>query len=79
MDLPSSPWPLPNWALQKESAAAVNSALMIDPGYDDHLAADLKARNVDPDLIPTVVDGLHKGCIKCAPSCFNVDTIDRRV
>jgi len=46
--------------LQREADAAVKVILMIDPGYGDHLIADLKSHNVHPDLIEKCVDGLRK-------------------
>jgi adenylate cyclase len=46
--------------LQTEADAAVKAILKIDSGYGDHVVADLKVRNLHPDLIRTLVDGLLK-------------------
>lgn len=46
--------------LQGEADAAVNAILMIDSGYGDHVVADLKVRNLHPDLIRILIDGLRK-------------------
>jgi TolB-like protein len=46
--------------LLKEAADAVKAILAIDPRYGDHLVADLKARNLRPDLVRLVVDGMRK-------------------
>jgi TolB-like protein len=42
----------------QEAAGEVARILAIDPAYGSHVIADLKERNVDPDLIQAVVDGL---------------------
>ena len=39
--------------------AAVSRILSIDPMYSDHLVTDLTARNVHPELIDKVVEGLR--------------------
>lgn len=44
----------------KEAAAEVKEILKIDPAYGANVVADLKKRNVYPDLIRIVVDGLRK-------------------
>jgi adenylate cyclase len=43
-----------------EADAEVDQILAIDPAYGDHVIADLQKRNVHPDLIRAVVDGLRK-------------------
>ncbi len=45
---------------RQEAEAAVQSILGIAPGYGDRVAGDLKARNLHPQLIAAVVDGLRK-------------------
>jgi tetratricopeptide (TPR) repeat protein len=45
---------------QQEAASALKELLAIDPQYGDHVFADLEKRNVHPDLIRAVVDGLRK-------------------
>ncbi len=45
---------------QQEAAAALKPILAIDPQYGDHVLTDLEKRNVHPDLIRAVVDGLRK-------------------
>jgi adenylate cyclase len=44
----------------EEADAEVGQILAIDPAYGDHVIADLQKRNVHPDLIRAVVDGLKK-------------------
>jgi adenylate cyclase len=44
----------------EDASAAISKILAIDPAYGDHLIADLKKRNVHPDLARAVVDGLRK-------------------
>jgi adenylate cyclase len=46
--------------LQREAGVAVKSILMIDPHYGDHVVSDLSSRNLHPDLVRTVVEGLRK-------------------
>jgi adenylate cyclase len=46
--------------LQQEADAAVKAILTIDPAYGNRVVADLRARNLHPDLIRIVVDGLRK-------------------
>jgi TolB-like protein len=43
-----------------EADAAVKKILAIDPRYGDHVRTDLEKRNLHPDLIQAVVDGLRK-------------------
>ena len=45
---------------RQEADAAVNAILALDPGYGDHVVADLRARNLHPDLIRIVVEALHE-------------------
>ncbi len=45
---------------RQEAEAAVQSILRIAPGYGDHVADDLKARNLHPEVIAALVDGLRK-------------------
>lgn len=46
--------------LAREAAAAVRRVLEIDPAYADHIVEDLAKRNIHPDLIPIIVDGLRE-------------------
>ena len=46
--------------LSEEAAAALDKILAIDPQYGDRVFTDLEKRNLHPDLIRTVVDGLRK-------------------
>jgi TolB-like protein len=46
--------------LTREAEVAVGRILMIDPAYGEHVVEDLEKRNIHPDLIPVVVEGLHK-------------------
>ncbi len=43
-----------------EADAAVQAIRAIDPAYGDHLVEDLTGRNVHPDIIAAMVDGLRK-------------------
>jgi tetratricopeptide (TPR) repeat protein len=43
----------------EEAAAEVARILAIDPAYGNHVSEDLKKRNVHPDVIQAVVDGLR--------------------
>jgi adenylate cyclase len=45
---------------RQEAEAAVQSILRIAPGYGDRVIADLKARNVHPEMIAALVDGLRQ-------------------
>jgi adenylate cyclase len=45
---------------QQEARAAVRAILSIDPSYCDHAVQDLKKRNVGPELLSLVLDGLKK-------------------
>lgn len=45
--------------LTREAEAAVNRILAIVPDYGDRVVADLEMRNLHPDLIDIVVDGLR--------------------
>lgn len=49
--------------LRAESDSAVTAILAIDPRYGDHVAADLAARNLHPDLIAMMINGLHKAAL----------------
>jgi adenylate cyclase len=42
-----------------EADAAIQSILRIDPAYGDRVVEDLKARNLHPDIIAAMVDGLR--------------------
>jgi tetratricopeptide (TPR) repeat protein len=42
-----------------EAAAAVDRILAIDPTYGDHVHQDLAKRNLHPELIEAVADGLR--------------------
>jgi len=44
----------------EEAAAAIRLLLKADPDYGDRVVADLQARNVAPDIIRALVDGLLK-------------------
>lgn len=46
--------------LDREARAAVDRILAIDPAYADHVVEDLAKRNIHPDLISVVVNGLRK-------------------
>ena len=48
----------------EEADAEVGQILAIAPAYGDHVIADLQKRNVHPDLIRAVVDGLKKAGLK---------------
>jgi adenylate cyclase len=45
---------------RRETDAAVRAMLAIDPNCGDHVVADLSGRNLHPDLIRIVVDGLRE-------------------
>jgi adenylate cyclase len=49
--------------LRGECDAAVAAILGIDPHYGDHVAADLAARNVHPDLIAVIINALRKAAL----------------
>lgn len=44
----------------KGADAEVKEILKIDPAYGDNVVAELKKRNVHPDIIRAIVTGLHK-------------------
>lgn len=44
----------------EEAAAAIKLLLKADPTYGDRVVADLQARNVAPEIIQALVDGLRK-------------------
>ncbi|WP_186002827.1 tetratricopeptide repeat protein, partial [Mycobacterium sp. KBS0706] len=44
----------------EEAAAAIRLLLKADPGYGDRAVADLQARNVAPEIIRALVEGLRK-------------------
>lgn len=46
--------------LMREAEAAVGRILTIDPAYGEHVVEDLAKRNIHPELIPIVVEGLRK-------------------
>jgi tetratricopeptide (TPR) repeat protein len=46
--------------LAAEAGAAVRAILRIDPAYGDHVVADLAGRNVHPEIIAAMVEGLRK-------------------
>jgi TolB-like protein/Tfp pilus assembly protein PilF len=48
----------------EQADAAVREILKIDPQYGEHVIADLKGRNIHPDIIRAVVDGLLKAGLK---------------
>jgi adenylate cyclase len=48
----------------EEAQEAVDEMLAIDPAYGEHVVADLHKRNVHPDLIKVVVDGLERAGLK---------------
>jgi TolB-like protein len=52
----------------EEADAEVDQILAIDPAYGDHVIADLQKRNVHPDLIRAVVDGLKKAGLEAGGS-----------
>ncbi|WP_342237676.1 tetratricopeptide repeat protein [Inquilinus sp. OTU3971] len=43
-----------------EATAAIKLLLKIDPGYGEYVVADLQARNVAPEIIRALVEGLRK-------------------
>ncbi|PWS35203.1 hypothetical protein DFH01_23145 [Falsiroseomonas bella] len=45
--------------LAAEASAAVQAILRIDPAYGDHALADLRSRNVHPEIIAAMVEGLR--------------------
>jgi len=45
---------------EREARAAVKQILEIDPAYADHAIQDLQKRNLYPDLVRLIVDGLRK-------------------
>lgn len=45
---------------RQDAKAAIGEIRAIDPAYGDHLIADIEKRNVHPDLVRAVVDGLRK-------------------
>jgi adenylate cyclase len=47
-------------------ADAIAQILAIDPTYGDHVAADLKGRNLHPDLAAMIVAGLRKAGLRGA-------------
>ncbi len=47
-------------ARTKEATTEVDRIVAIDPDYGSHVIADLQKRNVHPDLIEAVVEGLKK-------------------
>ena len=47
-----------------QASAAVREILKIDPQYGEHVIADLKGRNIHPDIIQAVVGGLLKAGLK---------------
>lgn len=47
-----------------EATEAVRQMLVLDTGFGDHVVADLESRNVHPDLINIVVDGLRKAGLR---------------
>ena len=50
----------------KDADADVKEILRIDPQYGEHVAADLKKHNVDPDIAQAVVQGLRKAGLNVA-------------
>ena len=44
----------------EEAAAAIRLLLKADPGYGERVVADLQARNVAPEIIRALVEGLRK-------------------
>jgi adenylate cyclase len=46
--------------LRDDAAAAVRSILRVAPGYGDRVVADLTARNVHPEIVAALVEGLRK-------------------
>lgn len=46
--------------LADEAEAAAQAILRIDPGYGDHVVADLQARNVHADIIAAMIEGLRE-------------------
>lgn len=46
--------------IHDEAAGAVRQMVALDASYGDHVVADLQSRNLHPDLIRLVVEGLRK-------------------
>ena len=53
---------------QKEAAAALKSLLLLRPDYGTTIVTDLKARNIHPDIISTVVKGVREAGLVCGPA-----------
>ncbi len=51
---------MPSSARSEEAAAAIRLLLKADPGYEERVVADLQARNVAPEIIRALVEGLRK-------------------
>lgn len=49
---------------QREAEAAIGRILAIDPTYGDHVVADLERRNLHPDLIRILLDGLRRAGLR---------------
>lgn len=45
--------------LWKDAEAAARQVLAIDPEYFEHIVEDLQSRNLDPELILAIIDGLR--------------------
>jgi adenylate cyclase len=45
--------------LDQQAAAAVEKILAIDPGFGEHFVEHLESRNVHPEMIPILADGLR--------------------
>lgn len=50
--------------LRSEAAAAVKSIIRIAPDYGDRVIKDLQARNVHPELIAAMLEGLRKAGLR---------------
>ncbi|MGZ9020618.1 MAG: hypothetical protein ACXW3S_11800 [Rhodoplanes sp.] len=58
---------------RREAAAEIDQIVAIDPAYDNHAIADLQKRNLHPDLIKTVIDGLRDAGLAVSGSLSRED------
>lgn len=54
--------------LAEQARAALNSLIALSPDYGSMVVADLERRNVHPDIISVVVEGLQDAGLACAPA-----------
>jgi len=53
---------------KKQAAEEIDLLLQSNPGYGDRVVTDLQARNVAPEIIREVVDGLRKAGLAVPPT-----------